>query len=178
MVNIMKLKNLCLIAVFALSGCNSLNGSHQTYAEQIRKNNLDRLITKGQVICEPTAKPCPELAFDWEKGGRNGYNVTAELYDSEKFNIQDISFNIDGQVYPFTAKTESVSRPVPNSNILESSNTVVVPKSFIKTFNKANEISVSVKTDKGEITHAVRTPEKESLAYVLFKRGYTQKVYP
>lgn len=175
----MKLHIVALVTALSLSGCivvstknpDATKPYHQNVIEFKPSESAKRIETTGQVICEPS-KPCTELTFDWKKQSNELYKVTADLYDQEQFNIEHVNFQLDGEAFPFKASPKTGLRPVLNSTLINSSNLIEVPASFIDRFDKAKEINVSVVTDKGEISHAVLKDGKESFAYKTFKNGY------
>lgn len=179
----MKLQIIALITAFSLSGCLVISKNKPAEdAETVKSltsNVIDfkpseaaaRVETKGQVICE-AEKPCTELSFDWQRQSNTLYKVTADLYNEQQFNISRVDFQIDGNSFPFTASPNPASRTVLNSSLINSSNFIEVPFSFLNRFNKAKEIIVTVVTDKGDITHAVLKDDKESFAYKTFKNGF------
>lgn len=183
----MKLQLLALATAISLSGCivfpTSSNKAdptrpYNTNAISFKPgDSVQRVETKGQVICEAN-KPCTELTFDWKVQPNNLYKVTADLYDQEQFNIERIVFQLDGQSYPYDASPKTSLRPVLNTTMTNSQNSIEVPASFINRFNSASAINVSVITEKGEISHAVLKDGQESYAYKTFKRGYAQNDKP
>lgn len=180
----MKLVLVSLVTAITLSGCIVVSTKPDT-AKPYRSNVVDfkpadqisRVETKGQAICE-ASKPCPEITFDWKLQPNNLYKVRADFYDNEKFDIQRIIFLVDGQSYEFNATAQTSQRPVLNSQLINSSNYIDVPVSFVHKFNNAKTIDMSITTEKGEISHSLLKEDKISFAYKTFKRGYSQTSNP
>ncbi len=180
----MKLVLVSLVTAITLSGCIVVSTKPDT-TKPYKSNVIDfkpsdqisRVETKGQVICE-ASKPCPEITFDWKIQPNNLYNVRADFYDNEKRDIQRIVFLVDGQSYEFISTGQTQQRPVLNSQMINSSNSIDVPASFINKFNAAKTIDISIVTEKGEISHSILKEDKVSFAYKTFKRGYGQTSNP
>lgn len=179
----MKFVLISLVASLSLSGCLVIskkpNPSNQ-YKSAIEfkpSDHVSRIATTGQVICE-ASKPCPEITFDWKNSTRNIYPVRTDLFDREKFDIQKVTFIVDGQSYQYSPSTQTAQRSVLNSNLTNSSNVINVNTGFINRFNTAQAIDISIFTDKGEMTYSILKNGQESLAYKTFKRGYSQKSNP
>ena len=180
----MKLVLVSLVTAITLSGCIVVSTKPDT-TKPYQSNVIDfkptdqisRVETKGQVICE-ASKPCPEITFDWKLQPNNLYKVRVDFYDNEKFDIQRITFLIDGQSFEFNATAQTSQRPVLNSQLINSANFIDVPASFVDKFNGAKTIDISITTEKGEISHSILKEDKVSLAYKTFKRGYSQTSNP
>lgn len=179
----MKVQFVSVLAAIALSGCIVIPGKNST--EQPGKSYSARAIefkpsdrvnlieTQGQVICEPS-KPCTELNFDWKAQPNGRYRVYTHLFYPQKYEIQRVVFTADGRNYPFTASNQTAARTVLNSELINSTNFIEVPFSFIEILNRAKTIDLAVETDQGPITHSMLTEEKQSYAYLTFKRGYNK----
>ncbi len=151
--NFMKLQ-LALVATVALfTGCA---GSYP-----------ERVVTKGPLICE-AAEVCPELAMRWIDEKRDGFKITAEINQPTKYDIKQFVFLVDGQPYEYstvnpTQYTEQVS-----------SNSIIVPVSFLNSFRNGKEISLKLVTDQGEIDRPIlKADGQKSSAYLTFLKGYT-----
>lgn len=180
----MKLVLVSLFTAISLSGCivvSTKPDSTKSYQSNVvdfkPSDQISRVETKGQVICE-ASKPCPEITFDWKLQPNNLYKVHADFYDNEKFDIQRLIFLIDGQAFEFNVTGQTIQRPVLNSQMINSSNFIDVPASFINKFNAAKAIDISIVTEKGEISHSILKEDKVSFAYKTFKRGYSQTSNP
>lgn len=182
---IMKLQLISLVTALSLSGCiifpikkaDVTKPYHDSAIDFKPSNNVNRVETTGQVICE-AGKPCTELTFDWKLQSNNLYKVRADLYDQQAYDIQKIVLKVDGQNYPYMPTNKSVQKPVLASNLINSSNFIEVPTSMINIFYNAKAIDLLVFTDKGEISHAVLKDGEESRAFKTFKRGYAQRNNP
>lgn len=132
---------------------------------------IQRTITRGQLLCEAGQK-CPELAIDW-KQTKGEYPVSLHYYDQNKLDISTISFIVDGNTYSYNTLSQTNYRPLEKSNIIDSSNTVLVPKEIFKNFKQAQSIAVIMKTNQGEITHYLLNNNVKLDAYRLFLRAYS-----
>lgn len=175
---------LVLLTSISLTGCivfpiksSHHNTANDSAVDYKTPDNINRIETKGQVICE-AAKPCAELTFDWKVKSNNLYKVRADLYDPQQYDIQRVTFNIDGQSYPYVVTGKTSNKNILNSSLINSFNFIDVPASLINKLYNAKAIDVSLLTDKGEISHSALKDGEESRAYKTFKRGYTQKNNP
>lgn len=181
----MKLQLISLITALSLSGCivfpvkkaDSTKPYNDSAIDFKPSNNVQRVETTGQVICE-AGKPCTELTFDWKLQSNNLYKVRTDLYDPLAYDIQKVVLKVDGQNYPYMPTTKTSQKSVLNSSLINSSNYIEVPASLIKIFYNAKAIDVTLFTDKGEISHAALKDGEESRAFKTFKRGYTQRNNP
>lgn len=182
---IMKLQLIAIVTALSLSGCivfpvkkaDITKPYNESSIDFKPSNSINRVETKGQVICE-AGKPCTELTFDWKIHTNNLYKVRADLYDPQAYDIQRITFKVDGQTYPYVSTEKSTQKNLLNSTLINSSNYIEVPASLITILYNAKAIDVSVFTDKGEISHSALKDGEESRAYKTFKRGYAQKNNP
>lgn len=149
----MKLQLACVATVALLTGCA---GSYP-----------ERVVTKGPLICE-TGDVCPELAVRWIDEKRDGFKITAEINHPTPYDIKQFVFLVDGQPYTYstihpTQRIEQVS-----------SNSIIVPVSFLNSFRSGKDISLKLVTDQGEIERPVLTADgQKSSAYLTFLKGYT-----
>ncbi|AMW78941.1 hypothetical protein AMD27_08660 [Acinetobacter sp. TGL-Y2] len=180
----MKLVLVSLVTAIALSGCivvSTKPDSTKPYQSNVidfkPTDQISRVETKGQVICE-ASKPCPEITFEWKLQPNNLYKVRADFYDNEKFDIQRIVFRLDGQPHEFNVTGATTQRPVLNSQMVNSSNYIDVPASFLNNFNSAKAIDISIVTEKGDISHSILKEDKVSFAYKTFNSGYRQTSNP
>lgn len=163
----------------ALTGCISISTSKpSTQAFNLDGSpsvenaiGINRTISRGQLTCE-AGQICPELAIDW-KQTKGEYPVTLHYYDQNKLDISAISFIVDGNTYNYNTLSQTNYRPLAKSNIIDSSNTVLVPKEVLKNFKQAQSIAVIMNTNQGEIAHYMLKNQKSSDAYRLFLRAYS-----
>lgn len=149
----MKLQ-LALVATFALfTGCA---GSYP-----------ERVVTKGPLICE-TGEICPELAMRWNDEKRDGFKIVAEINNPTKYDIKQFEFLVDGQPYTYS----TINATQYNEQI--SSNSIIVPVSFLNSFRNGKEISLKLITDQGDIERSIlKADGQQSSAYLTFLKGYT-----
>lgn len=182
----MKVKFISVLVALSLSGCIVVSTKPSIKSKSTKpvgsniidfkpSSDITRVETRGQVICEPS-KPCTELTFDWKSQNNNLYKLYTDLYDPTQYDIKKVVFTIDGQTYPYQTQNSTQYRKVRNSDLINSNNFVVVPSSFINLFNRASTIDISVITTQGPINHSVLTIDKQSYAYLTFKRGYNSQL--
>lgn len=176
----MKLVLITLLTSLSLSGCvviskkPQISDQYKSAIEFKPSDHINRITTTGQAICE-ASKPCPEITFDWLNSTRNLYQIRIDLFETEKFDIQKVSFIVDGKSSTYSPLKQTAQRLVHNSKLTNSSNVIEAPTAFMNRLNKAKVIYISIFTDKGEIKNAILKNGQESFAYKTFKRGYNQK---
>lgn len=130
-----------------------------------------RVVTKGPLICAAD-EVCPEIAMRWNDEKRNGFKITAEIANPEQYDIKKFSFLIDGQPYEYSTLGATQYSAEAQNKI--SKNSIVVPVSFLNSFNNAKEIDLKLSTDKGDILRPVlKADGQKSSAYLTFLKGYT-----
>ncbi|WP_257225731.1 MULTISPECIES: hypothetical protein [unclassified Acinetobacter] len=87
--------------------------------------------------------------------------------------MNEISFVIDGKVLSYPAIGQTNYGRLDNSNVIDSSNTVMIPDTVLKQFCDAKDIAVIMNTNQGEIAHYMLKNQKSSDAYRLFLRAYS-----
>ncbi|AXY56569.1 hypothetical protein CDG60_08320 [Acinetobacter chinensis] len=159
----------------ALSGCIVTSSKPTGKYAQIANSSFEmsadptKVLTRGQVTCEP-GLICPELSVDWKQTADQLYKINIDIYDKEKYDIQKFLFIIDGQNYPYIPEFSTKYRTVPESTVIDSSNYVSVPFSFLKRLKDAENVQLKLSTNKGEITNYLLNNGKQSNAYKLFIR--------
>lgn len=149
----MKLQFALVATVALLTGCA---GSYP-----------ERVVTKGPLICDAT-EVCPELAMRWIDEKRDGFKIVAEISNPTKYNIKQFVFLVDGQ--PYTYSTINATQYIEQV----SSNSIIVPVSFLNSFRNGKEISLKLVTDQGDIERAIlKADGQKSSAYLTFLKGYT-----
>lgn len=147
------------LALISSIACLSLVGCAGSYPE--------RVVTKGPLLCQAN-EICPELSMRWNEEKRNGFKITAEINNENQYDIKQFVFLVDGQPYIYstieaTRHTGSVS-----------TNSIIVPVSFLNSFRNGKEISLKLVTDKGDIERPILTADgHQSSAYLTFLKGYT-----
>lgn len=133
-----------------------------------------RVVTKGPLICAAD-EVCPEIAMRWNDEKRNGFKITAEIKNPEQYDIKKMSFLIDGQPYDYST-IEATQYSAEDQNKI-STNSIVVPVSFLNSFRSAKEIDLKLVTDKGDILRPVlKADGHKSSAYLTFLKGYTGQI--
>lgn len=151
------------IALISSLACLSFVGCAGSYPE--------RVVTKGPLICEVN-EVCPELSMRWNNEQRNGFKITAEINNPQKYNIKQFVFLVDGQ--PYTYSTINTTRYTTVAENQVSSNSIQVPVSFLNSFRSGKEITLKLVTDQGNVERAIlKADGQQSSAYLTFLKGYT-----
>lgn len=152
----MKIKLALISSIVLLTGCVA--------------SLPERVVTKGPLICQAD-EICPELSMLWNDEKRNGFKITAEINNPEQFNITQMNFIIDGQDYVYS--TIQTTQFTKQETTTTSSNSIVVPVSFLNSFRDAKQIDLKIVTDKGNIERPILTTAgHKSSAYLTFLKGY------
>lgn len=134
----------------------------------------ERVVTKGPLICAAD-EVCPEIAMRWNDEQRNGFKITAEINNPEQYDIKKFNFVIDGQAYEYSTIQATQYRNDAQNKI--STNSIVVPVSFLNSFHNAKQIDLKLTTDKGEIARPVLGADgSKSSAYLTFIKGYVGQI--
>ena len=137
-------------------------------------SNPLKVVTKGPLICESN-EVCPELAMRWNEEKRDGFKVTAEINNPEQYDIQQFVFRVDGQPYTYSTISPTQYNTENSANV--SSNSIIVPVSFLNSFRNAKEISLKIVTDKGDIERPIlKADGQKSSAYLTFLKGYNSPI--
>lgn len=153
----MKLQLALLSSVLFLSACAG------SYSE--------RVVTKGPLICQAD-EVCPELSARWIEDKRNGFKISAEINNPQKYDIKQFNFVIDGQ--PYVYSTIASTQYSTEGDLNRSVNSINVPVSFLNSFRTAKEIHLKLVTDQGEIDRPILTADgQKSSAYLTFIKGYS-----
>lgn len=149
---------LCLISLLAL-----LTACAGSYPE--------RVITKGPLICVSN-EICPELAVRWNEETRDGFKISAEINHATAYEIKQLVFVVDGK--PYTYSTIDPTAHTKFESVIQSTNSIRVPVSFLNSFKDAKMIDLKLITDQGEIQRPILKENGEkSSAYLTFLKGYT-----
>lgn len=156
--SVMKLQ----LALISSLTCLALVGCAGSYPE--------RVVTKGPLICEAN-EVCPELSMRWKDEVRDGFKITAEINNPTKYDIKQFVFLVDGQAYTYsTLDSSKFENQV-------SSNSILVPVSFLNSFRSGKEISLKLVTDQGDVERSIlKADGQKSSAYLTFLKGYTGQV--
>lgn len=152
----LSLMSLCLV----MSGCSTLPDS----ATQSTGN----LATAGSLNCK-TNELCPNVFVEWDQQQKQQLRVETVLNSSyDYYDIKAITFLLDGKAfsYPATGPTQqkNINRLIPR----RSSNSFIVPSSFLYEISKAQQVELSIETDKGNIQRSVYAPNQPSMLYQNF----------
>ncbi|MEG0482610.1 MAG: hypothetical protein RR569_05830, partial [Acinetobacter sp.] len=102
---------------------------------------------------------------------RNGFKITAEINNSNKYDIKQFVFLVDGQ--PYTYSTINPTQYIGQT----SSNSINVPVSFLNSFRNGKEITLKLVTDQGDIERPLlKANGQQSSAYLTFLKGYTGQI--
>lgn len=156
----MKIKLALISSIVLLTGCVA--------------SLPERVVTKGPLICQAN-EICPELSMLWNDEKRNGFKITAEINTPVQLNITQMDFIIDGQNYVYS--TIQATQFSTKDEVKTSSNSIIVPVSFLNSFRDAKQIDLKLVTDKGNIERPILTSDgHKSSAYLTFLKGYSGEV--
>ncbi|OTG79532.1 hypothetical protein B9T33_12155 [Acinetobacter sp. ANC 5054] len=168
------------IITILLTGCITVHTGKPAATKEIKlkganivenTKTTNRIVTRGQLICE-AGQSCPELSIDWQPT-RGEYALSLHLYDQKQLEMNEFTFIVDGKIYSYSVIGQTDYRQLEKSNIVDSSNTVMVPDRLLKNFKNAKNIAVVMSTNQGDITHYMYKNNVKSDAYRLFLRAYT-----
>ena len=166
------------LSSLTLTGCIMLPGEWFKPATNALTNSMNpsdtvrRTETSGSPFCD-AGTVCPEFSVDWKSSGGQ-YNLYSDIFNNNQYDIQKINFNIDGQNYSYTPTTPSNYRKLQNSALIDSSNYVAVPRSFLTRLAKGKNITMTVNTNQGDVGGTLLDSSRESGGYKVFMRGYKQ----
>ena len=150
------------LALISSLACLTLAGCAGSYP--------DRVETKGLLICEAN-EICPELSVRWKEEARDGFKITAEINNVNKYMIKQFVFLVDGQTYAYSVLNQT------QFTGQVSANSIYVPASFLNSFRNGKEISLKLITDQGDIERSVlKADGQQSSAYLTFLKGYTGQI--
>lgn len=155
-------KTLCLLSLcIAMSGCSTLPDSSTPAT-------LDNLATAGSLNCKAN-ELCPNVFVEWDKQQKQQLRVETVLNSSyDYYDIKSITFLIDGRSFSYQpvgpTEQKNINRLIPR----RSSNSFIVPSSFLYELRKAQNVELSIETDKGNIKRSVYTPNQQSTLYQNF----------
>ncbi|SPL71467.1 hypothetical protein [Acinetobacter stercoris] len=156
----MKIQYALLGSLILLTGCVN--------------NAPTKVITKGPLICS-TGDVCPSLSAKWNQETRDGFKITADIDNPTKYDIKQLVFVVDGQAYTYSTIQPTVYTEA--AGIVNSSNSIFVPRSFLNSFRNAKEIDLKLVTDQGEIVRPILTADgQKSSAFLTFEKGYTEEL--
>ena len=183
MVITMKYSSILMLTTLSLSsltltGCVVLPGKWFKPTTNALSNSMNpsdtvrRTETSGSPLCDSNTV-CPEFSVDW-RSSEGQYNLYSDIFHINQYDIQKINFNIDGQNYSYTPTTPSNYRKLQNSSLIDSTNYVTVPRSFLTILAKGKTITMTVNTNQGDVSGALLDSNQESGGYKVFMRGYKQ----
>ena len=161
-----------------LTGCIPLPGNlFKSAANAIPtdmrpSSSVLRTETTGPALCD-AGLVCPEISVDWKNGGSQ-YNLYADIFHKNQYDIQKFNFVVDGQNYSFSPSTASNYRKLQSSDLIDSSNSITVPRSFLTVLSKAKTITLTLNTSQGDVNGTLLDSNRESGGYKVFMRGYKQ----
>lgn len=159
-------KTLCLLSLcIVMSGCSTLPDSSAASTEN--------LATAGSLTCK-TNELCPNVFVEWDKQHKEQLRVETVLNSSyDYYDIKGISFLIDDKTFAYTpvgpTQQKNINRLIPR----RSSNSFILPSTFLYELKKAQNVEFSIETDKGNIKRSVYTPSQQSMLYHNFVKLIT-----
>ncbi|MDH0032068.1 MULTISPECIES: hypothetical protein [unclassified Acinetobacter] len=156
-------KTLCLLSLCVMmNGCSSMQNNATT------SGVIDHLATAGSLNCKSN-ELCPNVVVEWDKQQKDKLKLDVVLNSTyEYYDMKGITFWIDGKSFNYgtSEKTEQkyINRLIPK----RSSNVFVIPSLFLYEFKNANNVDLSIETDKGVIKRSVYTPTQKSTLYQNF----------
>ncbi|MCH7357561.1 hypothetical protein MMP61_18665 [Acinetobacter sp. NIPH 1958] len=151
-------KTLCLLSLcIVMSGCSTLPVSSVP--------STDNLATAGSLTCKAN-ELCPNVFVEWDKQHKAQLSVETVLNSSyDYYDIKGITFVVDGKAFAYKpigpTKQKNINRLIPR----RSSNSFVLPSTFLYELDKAKNVELSIETDKGNIKRSVYTPSQQSMLY-------------
>ncbi|CAM4169311.1 hypothetical protein MMP66_17505 [Acinetobacter dispersus] len=159
-------KTLCLLSLcIVMSGCSTLPDSSATPTEN--------LATAGSLTCKAN-ELCPNVFVEWDKQHKEQLRVETVLNSSyDYYDIKGISFLIDDKTFAYKpvgpTQQKNINRLIPR----RSSNSFILPSTFLYELKKAQNVELSIETDKGNIKRSVYTPSQQSMLYHNFVKLIT-----
>lgn len=152
----LSLLSLCIV----MSGCSTLPDSST--------NATGNLATAGSLNCKAN-ELCPNVFVEWDQQQKQQLRVETVLNSSyDYYDIKAITFLIDGKAFSYPAagptQQKNINRLIPR----RSSNSFIVPSLFLYELSKAQNVELSIETDKGNIKRSVYTPNQPSMLYQNF----------
>lgn len=155
-------KTLCLLSLcIAMSSC-SIQPNPST------PSTADNLATAGSLNCKSN-ELCPNVFVTWDKQRKDQLRIETVLNSSyDYYEIQKITFFIDAKSFTYqpvgTTQQKNINRLIPR----RSSNSFIVPSVFLYELKQAQNVELSIETDKGIIKRSVYTPTHQSMLYKNF----------
>lgn len=166
------------VSTLTLTGCVILPGdwfkptAKALTSDMSPTSSVHRTETTGSPLCD-LGTVCPEFSVDWKSSGGK-YNLYSDIFHTNQYDIQKINFNVDGQNYSYTPTVASNYRKLQSSALIDSSNYVTVPRSFLTVLAKGKNITMTVNTNQGDVGGTLLDTNRESGGYKVFMRGYKQ----
>lgn len=151
---------LCFASI--VSGCSNLQ--HQSTPT----TTLDHLATAGSLNCKSN-EICPTVVVAWDKQTKEQLKIDVSLTSTyDYYDIKSISFSVDGKSFNYDAMTKTEQKYINRLIPRRSSNSFILPSSFLNELRSAQNIVLSISTDKGVIKRSVYTPTQHSPLYQNF----------
>lgn len=149
----LSLLSLCIV----MSGCATLPDSSA--------NSTDNLATAGSLNCKAN-ELCPNVFVEWDKQYKEQLRVETVLNSSyDYYDIKSLTFLIDDKTFTYQpvgpTQQKDINRLIPR----RSSNSFILPSTFLYELKKAKNVELSIETDKGNIKRSVYTPSQQSMLY-------------
>ncbi|WP_151869814.1 hypothetical protein [Acinetobacter sp. TUM15509] len=154
----LSLLSLCIV----MNGCSTLPDTSTT--------STGHLATAGSLNCK-TNELCQNVFVEWDKQHKQQLSVETVLNSSyDYYDIKGITFFIDGKAFTYQpvgpTQQKNINRLIPR----RSSNRFILPSTFLLELKKAQNVELSIETDKGNIKHSVYTPTQQSTLYQNFAK--------
>ncbi|MCU4582248.1 hypothetical protein KTJ32_14730 [Acinetobacter gyllenbergii] len=149
----LSLLSLCIV----MSGCATLPDSSAS--------STGNLATAGSLNCKAN-ELCPNVFVEWDKQHKEQLRVETVLNSSyDYYDIKSLTFLIDDKAFTYQpvgpTQQKDINRLIPR----RSSNSFVLPSTFLYELKKAQNVELLIETDKGNIKRSVYTPSQQSMLY-------------
>jgi len=149
----LSLLSLCIV----LSGCSTMPDTST--------NSTGNLATAGSLNCKAN-ELCPNVFVEWDKQHKEQLRIETVLNSSyDYYDIKGITFLIDDKAFAYKpigpTQQKNINRLIPR----RSSNSFILPSTFLYELKKAQNVELSIETDKGNIKRSVYTPNQQSMLY-------------
>lgn len=137
-------------------------------------NSNDLIATAGSLTCKAN-ELCPSVVVEWDKQNKQQLKLDVALTSSyDYYDIGNIIFTIDGKTFTYApigpTQQKYINRLIPK----RSSNTFVIPSSFLYELRNAKNVDLAIDTNKGVIKRSVYTPTQQSMLYHNFAQLITE----
>ncbi|VXA53998.1 conserved hypothetical protein [Acinetobacter proteolyticus] len=128
-------------------------------------NSTGNLATAGSLNCKAN-ELCPNVFVEWDKQHKEQLRIETVLNSSyDYYDIKGITFLIDDKAFAYKpvgpTQQKNINRLIPR----RSSNSFIIPSTFLYELKKAQSVELSIETDRGNIKRSVYSPSQQSMLY-------------